>query len=147
MLSRFLKAHGHEPGLGPVIGGLHRWVAAHVNSAVCHDFSLPGEIFSERKVEFTERFSLVLCHLGTLVLIVDQDFNECQFVWRYHPHISDKYSIRVARRISRLGLDARLTTTNSAGNVSESSVRRENTHGQLDSMYNYALNAMLCPIL
>lgn len=147
VLSRFLKTHGHEMGLGPVIGGLHRWVLAHVDSAVCHDFSLPGEIFSERKVEFTESFCLVLCHLGTLVSIVDKDFNECHFVWRYHPHISDKYSVRASRRISRLGLNVRLSTVNSSGNIIESSVRRENMCGQHDSMYNYALNAMLCPIL
>lgn len=147
VLSRFLRAHGHELGLGAVIRGLHLWVSAHINSEVCFDFSLPGELFSERKTEFTESFCLVLCHFGDLIAVSARDFNECSFVWRFHPHLSDKYAMRVSRKISRLGLDRSGRAVHSAGTLIQSTARRENVRGQNDNLYHFTVNALLCPIL
>lgn len=146
-LSQFLRAYAHEPGLAPVIHGLQKWVRSNIGRDFSFDYSIPGEVFSERKIEFTESYCLVLCQFGTLVAISDKDFNDCDFVWRFHPHFSDKYSTRVVRRISRLGLAAGKRSLHYPGQISESVVIRGNIHGQKDSLYQYTINALLCPIL
>jgi hypothetical protein len=150
-LSRFLCLHSLEGGMGPLLHGLARWVGAHIGgSSTCYDYALPGELFSERKVEFTENFCRLLCHFGTLVTISDKDFNECDFVWRFRPHFSDKYSIRVSRRISRVGLNRGTSSRGASrhpGTLVASTALRENINGQHDNLYNYTINVLLCPIL
>lgn len=148
MLSRFLKSSVNEVGVVPLIAGLNSWVSAHANSSQCFDYVLPGELFSERKPEFTEKFCLLLCHFGSLVNIVDKDFNDCAFVWRYHAHFSDKYAIRVCRKIARTILNQNTRNVkHNPGDIVKSTVCRENIDGKNDSLFSYTVNALLCPIL
>ena len=146
-LKVFLALYSSDIGLKTLFYGMQQWLLFHYQSESCWSWKIPGEALSERSLEFTESFLLLMESLGILTHSVDDaEANEFSFSWLMRAHFSDKYVCRVAKIISNT-VDLRNMKRYLGSLTKLTEKQRINADGRADDWGNYAYNALSCPIL
>jgi hypothetical protein len=110
-------------------------------------WTVPGEVFSERSAEFTADACQVLQAIGHLGASSPEEVEsgEYVFTWILRPHISDAYLVRLGKTI-RNKADIR-NLKHFMGKISVGNSYRTNVDGQQDDLVPYVVNKLSCPFL